>query len=340
MKCNDIIYTIIFDTNVLYQSYEKKANFCSFSFNSTFKNIVDLVNELDIYENVNLGIPDVVWNEMTRQIIDAHKNKLNDFERYINKWIMPEYSFIKNNIKSYSSYIKNEIEKYKKEFVSSINIIEYLPMPSKDTFNRIIERAYEKKPPFGGKEKNSDKRFKDVLIWESILEYTEKHENSNIIFYTKDKGFSDTLKKEFISLYPNKEIHICSKEDEIKNILDTWTKEIKQVDYKPVESFEDDYLVKWLSSTEFSNELNKIDIEFEEKNTLIKESKKQLISYDNIRCISENENEQKYEIEAKIEIMYKLTNNTNIEKQFNVIIKVSCILETKYIINDIHTLEE
>ena len=63
-------YFVIFDTNVLYHSYDKKANFSTFSFNGTYEIVVGFINQLDIYERVTVVIPAVVWNEMERQIID------------------------------------------------------------------------------------------------------------------------------------------------------------------------------------------------------------------------------------------------------------------------------
>ena len=55
-------YLIIFDTNILYVPYKEKADFRIFYFNSTFKNVLDKIEELDLYEYVKLGIPTVVWN--------------------------------------------------------------------------------------------------------------------------------------------------------------------------------------------------------------------------------------------------------------------------------------
>lgn len=69
---NEVVYYLIFDTNVLFQAYEKKADFTSFSFNATYKNVIDMINQLDIYDQVILGIPSVVWNEMENQIIEKH----------------------------------------------------------------------------------------------------------------------------------------------------------------------------------------------------------------------------------------------------------------------------
>ena len=94
-------YFLVFDTNVLYQTYDKKADFTSFCFNSTYNNTIEMVNQLDIYENVTIAIPNVVWSEMTKQIIDAHQSKFIEYEAYIKKWKFPEYSFNKRNIEDF-----------------------------------------------------------------------------------------------------------------------------------------------------------------------------------------------------------------------------------------------
>ena len=38
---NETIYYLIFDTNALFQAYEKKADFTTFSFNATYENVID-----------------------------------------------------------------------------------------------------------------------------------------------------------------------------------------------------------------------------------------------------------------------------------------------------------
>lgn len=43
-------------------------------------------------------------------------------------------------------------------------------------FDSIVDRAFEKKPPFEGKDKKSDKGFKDALLWESIFEFVSSHQ--------------------------------------------------------------------------------------------------------------------------------------------------------------------
>ena len=83
-------YFVIFDTNVLYHPYSKRADFTSFSFNSTFENVVGFINQLDIYEHVTIVVPSIVWREMETQIIEAHQLKLKEFREKASKLIFPE----------------------------------------------------------------------------------------------------------------------------------------------------------------------------------------------------------------------------------------------------------
>ena len=45
---SEITYCLIFDTNALFQAYEKKADFTTFSFNATFEHVVGMIEQLDI----------------------------------------------------------------------------------------------------------------------------------------------------------------------------------------------------------------------------------------------------------------------------------------------------
>ncbi len=57
---DELKYYFVFDTNVLFQAYEKKADFTTFCFNATYENVIDMINQLDIYNQVILAIPSVV----------------------------------------------------------------------------------------------------------------------------------------------------------------------------------------------------------------------------------------------------------------------------------------
>lgn len=85
----------------------EKADFTSFSFNATYKNIIDMINQLDIYNQVVLGIPLVVWSEMEKQIIEKHDELLLTYKKTITKKIFPEYSIQENPTINYSELHKN-----------------------------------------------------------------------------------------------------------------------------------------------------------------------------------------------------------------------------------------
>ena len=180
---NETIYYLIFDTNALFQAYEKKADFTTFSFNATFENVIDMINKLDIYNQVTVAIPSVVWNEMEKQIIEKHDELLLSYRNIITKKLFPEYSIIENPTINYPEYIKTKIVEYKEEITKGLNKVIEIPVASNNRFESIINRAFSKLPPFEGKEKRSDKGFKDALLWESVLEFALKHPKSKMMLY-------------------------------------------------------------------------------------------------------------------------------------------------------------
>ena len=337
MKSNNREYFIVFDTNILYQTYEKKADFTSFSFNATFKNVIDMINQLDIYEKVTIAIPDVTWNEMTKQIIEAHDKKLVEFKSYIQKWILPEYSITEVVIDNYRAFIMDKIRSYQDEIQSGVNNIIVLPIPSDDRFKGIVQRAFDKAPPFGGKEKNSDKGFKDVLLWESILEFTLSHKEAEIIFYTKDNGFKDTLVEEFNKLHPQAFISICSTEHEIRELLEKWAKEIDIYMYQPIETYiENRDLIEWLESSDFEIQMIDHDYGFIEKNRLISSTYLKLLSYDNVSVINKSENTMEYSIDVTLEIGYTFKGGGFIKENIDVTILVEYIIGELYSVKDFY----
>lgn len=249
---NEITYCLIFDTNALFQAYEKKADFTTFSFNSTFENVIDMINQLDIYNQVTVAIPSVVWNEMEKQIIEKHDELLSTYKSTISKKRFPEYSIQENPDINYPEYIKNKIVEYKKEISVGLNKVIELPIASNNRFESIINRAFSKLPPFEGKDKKSDKGFKDALLWESILEFSLTHRNSKIIYYSKDNAFGGFLLNEFAENVSDSSLFICKNESEVKVQLEAWAKEIDKYSYQPIEEFDENQeIIDWLNSGDF-----------------------------------------------------------------------------------------
>jgi len=210
---------LIFDSNILYVNYDKGGNFNSFYFNSTFQNVIDYIQQKDIYENMIIYIPVVVWEEMKKQKIDAYEKKKEELLSKLNKIKIPDIVLIKEQKIDYETYISEQINNYKNELQKKLIIIKELELPSKERFQSIVKRAFEKNPPFEGKESNSDKGFKDALLWESILELKANNTNYDIILYCNDNMFNDFLIEEYKEKFDS-DILICKNEMELFPYLD------------------------------------------------------------------------------------------------------------------------
>lgn len=224
------------DTNALFQAYEKKAVSTTFNFNSTFENVIDMINQLDIYNQVTVAIPSVVWSEMEKQIIEKHDELLSTYKSTISKKRFPEYSIQENLDINYPEYIKKKIVEYKKEISVGLNEVIEIPIASSNRFESIINRAFGKLPPFEGKDKKSDKGFKDALLWESILEFSLTHRNSKIIYYSKDNAFGEFLLNEFAENVTDSSLFICKNESEVKIQLEAWQRKLTNIPINQLKS--------------------------------------------------------------------------------------------------------
>lgn len=111
------------------------------------------------------------------------------------------------------------------------NDIEILPHPGNEIFPKVIQRALEKKLPFkpvnenrNNKNNGSDKGFKDVLLWETLLNFDYKGKRIGKIFLitANSKDFPiDELLPEWKKIHPDVELSILQnwpdfiKEEEI-----------------------------------------------------------------------------------------------------------------------------
>ena len=95
-----------------------------------------------------------------------------------------------------------------KEYIEfhNINIVEIKNV----SFKNILKRAINKNKPFVGENGNSDKGFKDAVLWENIIEYAKKSENKKFILLTKNiQDFPKELEDEFENV-TNKRIEIVN----------------------------------------------------------------------------------------------------------------------------------
>lgn len=341
MKSDSQEYFVIFDTNALYHSYDKKADFSTFSFSGTYENVVGFINQLDIYEKVVVVIPTVVWKEMERQIIEAHQAKIKELRDKANKYHFPEIALEDKGDINYCDFIHPIIEAYKANLSSDINKVIELSVASEHRYQSIVKRAFEKRPPFEGKDKKSDKGFKDVLLWESILEFASQHDTAKMIYYSQDNAFEHELEDEFLTNFPNASLLICTTENAVKEHLESWAKEIDIYSYTPIESYvEYKDVVDWLQSSDFLIQLIDRDYGLIEKSRLITSSAVHLISFDNIQMISQTDDSTDYSIDAVLELVYTLKDGSKLKENVNVSIIVSHILDEIFIIEDVYIPDE
>lgn len=330
-------FFVVFDTNILFKQYNKRGNFKEFSFNSTFQNVIDMVNEFDIYEHVSLIIPDVVWNEMLEQEIKNHNEKLIEFKEKVDKYEFPEVKIKIDNI-NYRNYLETRISEYKKSIQKNVNKIIGLPLPTKNRYDSIVGRAFAKKPPFEGKDKKSDKGFKDALLWESILEFAQSNDGANLVFYTNDKIFSSELEIEFSELFPNSTLKICNDETQIREKFATWAKEIDEFAFIPENVKDTSLIEKWIRSEEFEKDvLESGNYLFEESRllTLHRIEVFELINISDFLVEDRSDIETDYEIEAILKISYKTPNEDVISTYYHAFIEVVCYDEAMFSIDSL-----
>lgn len=338
---NEINYYLIFDTNVLFQSYERKADFTSFSFNATYENVIDMINQLDIYGQVVVAVPSVVWNEMENQIIEKHDELLLPYKTTITKKLFPEYSIHENAPINYAKYIKAKIVAYKKDLSCGLNKVIELPIASNSRFDSIINRAFSKLPPFEGKDKKSDKGFKDALLWESILEFASTHPNSKIMYYSKDNVFGEFLLKEFAENIADSSLSICKSESEVRKQLEMWAKEIDEYSYQPIEDFDENKeIVNWINSEDFLLQIISPAFGLVEKARLISSTSAHLISIDNIECLSTNEDLKEYYVEVVLRIEYILKDGGRTSESINAGIQVEVFDDIVFSVEDVYRIDE
>ena len=100
------------------------------------------------------------------------------------------------------------LEKLLKEYLEfyNINTVEIKNL----SLQNLLKRAINKNKPFIGENGNSDKGFKDAVLWERIIEYAKKPANKRFILFTKNvQDFPRELEDEFENL-TNKKIEIVN----------------------------------------------------------------------------------------------------------------------------------
>lgn len=184
---------IVVDSNILF-SFEK--DYTKAIFRNRLQDLIDEMESNDIYEEVKILIPHTVFEELHSIQCRDYLTAMDDFSKYK----LPNFDCcpVSEPIVFFRELFDKDLG-----FLRASSIpIEIMPTPSDCKLQRLIARALAKKPPFAGREKQSDKGFKDALIWEALLEYKENHISDIMILYSNDVLLCDnSLKIEFNTLF-------------------------------------------------------------------------------------------------------------------------------------------
>ena len=194
---------VFFDTNFL-----RKKNiddFSKFNFSTQFEDFIDFLGANDVVDYYKINISEITIEELKKQINDKYKEELLKLKQSYNKFKnVHNIKFNEDEAIKYDEILKELIRKYIEFY--NINMVETKNI----SLQKILNRAINKNKPFVGENGNSDKGFKDVVLWESIIEYAKKSENKKFILFTKNiQDFPKDLEDEF-ERATNKKIEIIN----------------------------------------------------------------------------------------------------------------------------------
>ncbi len=182
---------IVLDTNIINSG---SLDFTILRFIPKLEEIIRELEATDYVNQIKILLPRIVIDELfVHQLEDyqSQKDRLKGLK-------IPNSTLEFNG--DYKSYLEGLLDQQLSLFKTWDFPCEVIPYPNNTCLSCIIQRALEKKPPFEGSNKNSDKGFKDVVLWESILEYKRAHIDEDLLLFSQDKRLVENeLKKEFFA---------------------------------------------------------------------------------------------------------------------------------------------
>lgn len=175
--------SVFIDTNILHCS---DANLKEVRFANKLQSIISEIEINDIYTEVKLIIPMVVICELYEQQIEAYEEWIDKLRNVA----LPNMELDKEF--NYEEYLRKLFDEEIRRLGEQLVQIELADFPKNECLENIIYRSIKKEPPFEGKKQKSDKGFKDVIIWETLKEYKNRHINETIVLYCNDNLLSDS----------------------------------------------------------------------------------------------------------------------------------------------------
>lgn len=180
---------VIFETSKI---RNPNQDYGKIDFGVDFNSIKEYIIENGLNDKVSLAITKFTIDELSH----GRKEEFDKEKKVARKFVdIPNVKIMDENF-DYKVFLEAKIKLY----LDKNNIL-VIPYPKKEILYKITKRSLNKDKPFIKNEKHSDYGFKDVVIWESILNFRKIDDYYKIIFVCNDFGFDEKCEREFNHQY-------------------------------------------------------------------------------------------------------------------------------------------
>ena len=184
---------IVIDTNIINSG---SNNFMIAQFSSKLDDIIRALESTDNYQEVKILLPKIVIQELYQHQLSNYQKRVDSLKGLK----IPGLDYTQEN--DYPAMQTRFFAETITNLTTRALQTEIIDYPKDSVLPNIIERALLKRAPFEGEDKVSDKGFKDVILWESILEYKRQHHNDTLILFTSDiRLCCSSLENEYQTLF-------------------------------------------------------------------------------------------------------------------------------------------
>ncbi len=191
---------ILMDTNKTRNILDGSPRYDEFDFGRDFKVLKLFIDKNNLSDNIILAITEMTLKELLvqkKKTYEDDKENLRSASTRLrtlkNVVVIPDFTLPDNSFDCVN-YLDPIINEFLKE--NNITIIKVEDSKKSSTFDALIQRAIDRKPPFKpGKNNNFGSGFKDAIIWETFSQNDIKKSCDNIILFTNDNDFNGCEKE-------------------------------------------------------------------------------------------------------------------------------------------------
>lgn len=314
--------SIFLDTNLL---FSRSSDFSKARFAEKIQEISEEIEVNDLYSDVNLVIPQIVIDELYQQ----QKEEYSEAVSKLSKIKVPNVTISFPD--DYDAICKTLFDEVLDSMKNGMVKIVVAPYPPNDALSNMIDKVIHKAAPFEGKDKQSDKGFKDALIWETVIAYKKAHSDAKIFLYSQDGRLTDKqLEEEFQRRFgdsitmvrknnPNSHEDLIKRLSEIEKIKVTSKSFIQELKDRLIDELcdiPDDYIIDRNCKIEVDNSLFSVDY-CSISNVVIDDihDEEGIIRFDirfkiSLNCSSNSRDNTTVDFESKAVVNYQLSNST------------------------------